>query len=458
MTDVNSYLEEHQDRFLDEMLDFLRIPSISSLPEHAGDVERAAEWVARRLKAAGMEAVQIMPTGGHAVVYGEWLGAPGKPTVMIYGHLDTQPVDPLTLWTSPPFEPEVRDGRVYARGACDDKGNLLIPILAVEALLQAEGSLPVNVKFFIEGQEEIGSPQLPTFLARNRDRFSCDLILSADGGQWSASEPSISVGFRGMCGLQIDIQGANSDLHSGSYGGAIQNPIHALTQLLSSMRSPDGKILVDRFYDAVRPLSEADRTQIAAVPFSEQAYLERLNVPSLFGEPGFTTLERTGARPTLEVNGIWGGFQEEGTKTVLPNQAHAKITCRLVPDQEPQEMVALIVAHVERHTPPGVIVTTTPSASAAVPYLAPADHPAFQAAHQVLETVYGKPPYYTREGGSIPATFLFLETLGAYTVSFGFGLPDENVHAPNEFFRLESFQRGQVAYTLLLKRLGFQTV
>ena len=317
----------------------MRIPSVSSLPEHKEDVARAGEWVATSVREAGLENVQILPTGGHPVVYGEWLRAPGKPTVLIYGHFDTQPVDPLNGWTHPPFAPVIEGDRVYARGASDDKGNMLAPILAVEALLKTEGKLPVNLKVLFEGQEEIGSPQLPSFIASNKDLLACDLVVSADGGQWESDQPNLLVGLRGICALQIDVRGPAHDLHSGGYGGAVQNPVHALVSLLASMRGPDGRILVEGFYDAVRPLADKDRDLIAAVPYDEAEYKERLDVDALFGEEGYTTLERTWARPTLEVNGVWGGFQGAGTKTVLPGEAHAKITCRLVADQDPQTIL-----------------------------------------------------------------------------------------------------------------------
>jgi len=454
MTKWKAYLEANRPRFLDEMLDFLRIPSISALPEHADDVQRAAEWVANRLRAAGIEAVRVLPTGGHPVVYGEWLHAAGKPTVLIYGHLDTQPVDPLDLWDSPPFEPVVQKGRVYARGASDDKGNMLIPILAAEAMLKGNGSLPVNVKFLFEGQEEIGSPQLPDFIASHRDLLACDLVLSADGGQFSEDEPALLVGLRGICGLQMDVRGPNSDLHSGSYGGAVQNPIHALVRVLDSMRGPEGKILIDGFYDRVASLSQTDRASIAAVPFDETTYKEGLGVDELFGEPGYTPRERTRTRPTLELNGIWGGFQGEGSKTVLPAEAHAKITCRLVPDQDPDRILDLIANHVSKHTPPGVRITLTPSTASALPYTIPADHPGNLAARDVLTKIYGRPPYRVRAGGTIAVCALFLKSLGAYTVSFAFGLDDERAHAPNEFLRLSSFDRGQRAYCKLLEKLA----
>ncbi|HMO57523.1 MAG TPA: dipeptidase [Roseiflexaceae bacterium] len=454
MPSAEQFLETRQADYLAELIDFVRIPSISALPEHAADVAHAAEWVAARLRSAGMQQVQILPTAGHPVVYGEWLHAPGKPTIMIYGHFDVQPVDPLHLWTTPPFEPTVRDGRLYGRGASDDKGNMLVPILAIEALLQAEGTLPVNIKFCIEGQEEIGSPQIPTFVAEHRDLLSCDLVLSADGGQWSETEPVILLGLRGGCGIQIDIRGATTDLHSGMYGGVIQNPIHALTALLATMRGPDGRILVEGFYDQVRTLSDDDRAQIAAVPFDEAAYTGAIGVTGLFGEPGFTPYERAWARPTLEINGIWGGFQGDGVKTVLPNEAHAKITCRLAPDQDPSRIIELLISHVERHAPPGVTTTATPLRFTAKPYLMPADHWGNQQIAAVHRELYGREPYYIRTGGSIPICTILLEQLGVYTANFGFGLDDEGAHAPDEFYRLSSFRFGQQAYVKLLRRLG----
>jgi acetylornithine deacetylase/succinyl-diaminopimelate desuccinylase-like protein len=449
-----TYLKEHKSRFLNEMLDFLSIPSISSLPEHAGDVQRAARWVGDRLRAAGIEGVRILPTGGHPVVYGEWLHAPGKPTILLYGHFDTQPADPLEQWSHPPFDPVERDGRIYARGASDDKGNMLIPILAAEAMLKAEGSLPVNVRFLFEGQEEIGSPQLPEFVETHRELLPCDVVFSADGVQWSEDQPALLIGLRGICVLHIDVRGPRADLHSGAHGGAVQNPIHALTQLLDSMRSPTGEVLVEGFYDSVLPLSEADRACMAAVPFDEEEYKEQLGVEELFGEPGYTVRERTWARPTLEVNGIWGGFQAKGTKTIIPGEAHANISCRLVPNQDPDRIVELIISHVREHKPVGVRVNVEVIPARADPYLVPAHHVSNQCAHTVLEELYGKAPYYVRSGGSLPVCSLFLDVLNVYTVSFAFGLKDENFHAPDEFFRISSFDRGQRAYCMLFQRLG----
>ncbi|MEM7129894.1 MAG: dipeptidase [Chloroflexota bacterium] len=450
----NSYLEEHRADHLEELLHFLRIPSISSLPEHSEDVRAAGEWVANRLRLAGIENVEILETGGHPVVYGDWLHAEGKPTVMIYGHFDTQPVDPLELWSNPPFEPVIIEDRIYARGASDDKGNMFVPILAIEAILRAEGSLPLNVKFFFEGQEEIGSPQLPPFVAKEKERFACDLVISADGGQFSEEQPELLVGLRGLCALQIDARGATTDLHSGLYGGAVANPIHALTTMLASMRSPEGKILVEGFYDDVQDLTESERHQLARVPFDDNTIMNDLGITGLFGEPGYTSTERRWARPTLEINGIWGGFQGSGVKTVLPNEAHAKITCRLVANQKPQEIAKAIAAHVARYTPPGITMTVIPEVSSATPYQMPAEHPGNEAAARVHRRLYEVEPLYVRSGGSIPFCSLFKEQLGVYTVNFAFGLGDECLHAPDEFWRLSSFEKGKVAYCLLLHELA----
>ena len=454
MADWKAYLADNTLRYLDELIDFLRIPSISSLPEHAADVKRAAEWVSERMKAAGLEAVRILPTEGHPVVYGQWLNAPDKPTILIYGHFDTQPVDPLELWTQPPFEPVIRDDRIYARGASDDKGNMLVPILAVEAMLKTAGVLPLNVKLFFEGQEEIGSPHLPEFIASQSDLLACDMVLSADGSQWEEDQPALNVGRRGLCALQIDLQSAAQDVHSGIYGGTFQNPIHALARLISSMHSLQGEISVEGFYDAVRELTEEERTQIAHIPYDEIEYMRDLGVTKLFGEPGYSTYERAWVRPTLEVNGVWGGFQDEGIKTVIPAKAHAKITCRLVPDQEPDKIFELIRAHVAGHLPAGTTAEVRRLAGSADPFLIPFDHPGNRAARVVLSKLYNKEPYIARTGGTIPVSGLFLKSLGAYMVNFAFGLEDENQHAPDEFFRISSFKRALNAYGMILEELG----
>ncbi len=448
------YLDANQERFLSELCDLIRIPSISALPANAADVQRAAEWVAARLGQAGLERPQVLPTQGHPVAYAEWLHAPGQPTVLIYGHFDTQPVDPLDLWDHPPFEPTIVGDRLYARGATDDKGNMLAPIAAVEALLRTEGRLPVNVKFLAEGQEEIGSPHLPPFIASHKELLACDLVLSADGGQWSETKPNLVLSLRGICALQIDLLGPERDLHSGSFGGAVQNPIHALVRLLDSMRAPDGRITIDGFYDGVVELTADERRALNAVPFDEAEYCAELGVPALFGEAGYTPRERTWIRPTLEINGIWGGFQGEGSKTVLPSQAHAKITCRLVAHQDPARVVAAIERHVAQHAPAGVRTQVRIIERGTPAYLIPADHAGLAAAREVLTDMFGVMPYYVREGGSIPICTLLRQHLGAYTVMFGFGLDDERTHSPNEFFRLSSFRKAQRAYGLMLARLA----
>jgi len=448
------YLVLHQDTYIDQLMDFLRIPSISSSPENKKDVQQAAEWVAKRLRAAGINHVEILPTGGHPVVYGDWLDAGDKPTIMIYGHFDTQPVDPLDLWDNPPFEPTIKNNRIYARGVSDDKGNMLAPIIAAEAILKSCGELPVNLKFFFEGQEEIGSPQLPEWMATQKERLACDLVISADGGQWEEDQPAILTSLRGICALQIDVKGAAGDVHSGVYGGSILNPIQALIQVLATMHGKDGRILIDGFYDRVRAISKTEKAQIDAVPFDAARYQRELGVDTLFGEPGYSTYERAWVRPTLEFNGIWGGFQGEGVKTVLPGEAHAKISCRLVPDQQPEQIIDLVERHVEKHTPPGVTIAVHEYPSQANPYTIPYDHPGNQAAYTVHQALYGKAPLYLRNGGTIPVCALFQQVLNVYTVNFAFGLNDENIHAPNEFWRLTSFTLARKAYGMLFEALS----
>lgn len=447
-------LQQNKQRYLDETIELLRIPSVSADDASVGEVTRAADWVANRLRQAKLENVQTFPTGKHACVYGDWLHAPGKPTVLIYGHFDVQPPDPLDLWETPPFEPVIRDGRIYARGASDMKANLLLSVAAVEARLQAENKLPVNVRFLLEGQEEVGSRDLGPFVAAHHELLACDLVLTPDGGQWSEDQPVIAEGTKGICALQIDIETAGMDLHSGMYGGAVPNAIHALVQLLATLRSQDGTIQVEGFYDTVAPLTADDRAKIAEVPFDESEYMRRIGADALIGEPGYTTYERAGSRPTLEINGIWGGYQGDGVKTVIPAKAHAKITCRLVKNQEPHDILAKIEAHVERHCPAGARVSTTRQTGSARPYLLPRTEPAVKIVADVLAESYGKPPYYVRSGGSLPITDMLLQELGAYTVSLGFGLPDERIHSPNEFIRVASIERGRTVYGEVLERLS----
>ena len=454
MTTWETYLQTHQERFLNEMTEFLSIPSISSLPENAADVRSAGEWVSTRMQQAGMEDVQVLETGGHPVVFGQWMHAGNQPTILIYGHFDTQPVDPIDLWTHPPFEPIVRDDRIFARGATDDKGNMLAPILALEALLANGNGLPVNVKCLFEGQEEIGSPQLPEFVAAHKELLACDMVVSSDGGQWAEDQPQLILGLRGLCAIQVDVKAAKADVHSGMYGGTFHNPIHALNSLLDSMHDKEGKIQVEGFFDDVLTVSDTEKSHYDKKPYDEKDFQQELGVEDLYGEPGYSTYERSWVRPTLDVNGIWGGFQDEGIKTVIPSLAHAKISCRLVPDQKPQKIIQLLRAHIEKHMPKGVTVSISDIPGTANPYVIPLDHPGNQAAKDVLVDLYGKEPYYTRMGGTIPVCDIFFQSLNAYTVNFAFSLMDENVHAPDEFFRLSNFKRAQKAYCMLLERLA----
>ena len=441
LTKLDAYFAQHRDTHLKELNDFLRIPSISSLSEHKQDMQVAASWLAAAMKRINLENISIDETGGHPVVYADWLHAPGKPTILFYGHYDVQPVDPLNLWETPPFEPTVRDNKLFARGASDDKGQVFMHLKAIEALFALDGTLPVNVKFIIEGEEEIGSPNLPPYVEKNKEKLAADLILISDTSLYAPGKPAVCYGLRGLTGIQIDVRGAKGDLHSGLYGGGVQNAIHALAQILASFRDEHGTIQVEGFYDNVRPLSEEERQAYRDLDFDEEALKEEVGVKQLFGEKGYSYLEQTWARPTLEVNGVFGGFSGEGIKTVLPAEAGAKITCRLVPDQDPDEIVALLKAHVEKHKPAGVDITISEFDKGA-PYITPFDHPVIQAAGRSYERVYEVPTAFIRGGGSIPIVAAFDQILALPVVLMGFGLTSENFHAPNEHFHLENFDKG----------------
>lgn len=440
-TNFTTYFSEHREAHLEELKQFLRIPSVSTLSKHKPDMERAAQWTADALIKAGMENVEIIPTKGHSLVYGDWLHAPGKPTALIYGHYDVQPVDPLNLWTTPPFEPDIRDDKLYARGATDDKGQFFMHIKAVEAWMKLTESLPVNVKFCIEGEEELGSPHLPDFLDAHTEKLKADVVVISDSPMLAKGKPAIYYGLRGLCALQIDVKGAKSDLHSGGYGGAVPNSIHALVEILATMHDQDGRVAVEGFYDKVTSLTPEERKAFSQLPYDETKLLQNLELSALYGEKGYTYLERIGARPTLEINGIYGGFQGEGTKTVIPAEAHAKITCRLVGKQDPEEIWDLIEKHIERHTLPGIKVTVSRQ-DKGNPFVMPFDHPVIQAAANAYENSCGAAPYYARSGGSIPIAEALHRLLEAPVVLMGFGLPDENLHAPNEHFNLENFDKG----------------
>lgn len=454
---MEQYFKAHCERHLQELLEFLRIPSVSALPAHKADVRTAAEWLCDRLRAAGIATARLIETPGHPVVYGEWLQAPGAPTYLIYGHYDVQPPDPLDKWETPPFEPTFRDGRIYARGVSDDKGPVFQVVGAVEALFALHGRLPVNLKFLFEGEEEAGSPNLRPFVAAQQDLLAADLVISADGAMWRASEPSLTIAGKGLCGVEIHVSTARSDLHSGRYGGAVPNALHALAELVAGLHDADGRIAVAGFYDDVVPLSPAERAQFAALPFDEGTFRDELGLPALYGEAGYSTLERNWARPTLDLNGMWGGFTGEGSKTVIPCEAHAKLTCRLVPNQQPERILALLEEHLQAHAPVGARVRVVRKAGMALPYGMPADLPALKVAARVLEEVMGTPALFVRMGATIPCAETFQTHLGAYTLFFSFSVVDEQYHAPNEFFRLDRFDAGFRAWAALLQQLGAES-
>lgn len=441
MDTILSYIEANKDRYLRELTDVLAIPSVSTNKENAPDIMRCAEWMEGHMKGIGLQNVRIFPTAGHPVVYGDWLGAPGKPTVLVYGHYDVQPVEPLELWTSPPFEATVRGENLYARGAADDKGQVVIHLKSLEAFLKNGGLLPVNVKLLIEGEEEIGSEHLDGFVREHKDLLRADLVLISDSSMFARDVPSICYGLRGLAYMQIDLTGPGKDLHSGSFGGTVHNPIQALAEIIAQLHDRDGKITIPGFYRDVLPLSKKERAAYKKLPWSDRKYSKELGVKELRGEKGFTTLERVWARPTLECNGIWGGFTGDGAKTVLPSKASAKISMRLVPNQSSAKAARLFERHIKKIAPKTVTVTVR-NLHGGEPAITPIDSPGVKAAVVALEKGFGKKPLYQREGGSIPIVVQFKQLLGIDTVLLGFGLPDENAHAPDEFLNLNNFFGG----------------
>ncbi len=439
---LEHYFSTQRPQHLEQFKQLLRIPSVSTQSEHKSDILRAANFLADHLRAIGFEHVELIATSGNPVVYADWLHATGKPTVTVYGHYDVQPAEPFELWQTPPFEPDIRDGLVYARGASDDKGQVFLHLKAFEALLATTGALPVNVKFCLEGEEEIGSPGVIDFLAEQSERFAADIVVVSDTGMLGPNQPAICYGLRGLLAMQLDVKGPKQDFHSGGWGGMIQNPIHALVELLSTMHDSNGKITIDGFYDDVKLTSEQEKAAFARLPVTDEERIQAAGVPELFGEAGYTSLERNWTRPTLEINGIYGGYEGEGSKTVLPSEAHAKITCRLVPTQDPARITTLIQEHVRRHTPRGVTISLTSSEAGAPAYVATFDHPAIQVAEHAYARAYNAPTYFTRMGGSIPIVEVFARLLKAPVVMIGFALPTCNAHAPNESFALENFDKG----------------
>lgn len=455
MSKVNDYIQAHKDQFLDELLELLRIPSVSADKNFKADVQKAALFIKEKLLDAGVDTAEICETKGHPIVYGEKLVNAKAPTVLVYGHYDVQPADPYELWDSPPFEPIVKkteihpEGAIFARGACDDKGQMYMHIKAIEALI-ATDSLECNVKFLIEGEEEVGSDNLEIFMEENKDRLACDIVLVSDTGIIANDIPSITVGLRGLSYVEIEVTGPNRDLHSGLYGGAVPNPLNVLSEMLASLKDDNKHINIPGFYNDVDELSAEERAAMAKAPFSEAAYKSSIGLSDVEGETGFSTMERSSIRPTLDINGMWGGYTGEGAKTVIPSKAYAKVSMRLVPHQDPDKITTLFKKHFESIAPPSVTVKVTPH-HGAMPAVTPTDSPAYRAAAQAMTDTFGKPPVPFRGGGSIPIVSSFEQILGSKTVLMGFGLDSDAIHSPNEHFGLFNFYKGIETIPLFYK-------
>ena len=454
---VIDFIHTNRDRYISELKQYLAIPSISALPDHAGDVRKCAEWTAEEMRRIGMENVRLVETPGNPIVYGDWLHATAAdggpaPTMLFYGHYDVQPVDPLDLWESPPFEATVRDGEIYARGAADDKGQVFMHFKAIEAHLKKSGSLPINIKVVVEGEEEVGSKNLDDFVRANKPLLKSDVVVISDSAMFDRGVPSICYSLRGLVYFQIDLRGTKSDLHSGVFGGAVVNPAMALAQLLTLIKDKSGRIRIPGFYDDVRPLSEEERAAWRELPFNEKKYRKDLGAPKLAGEKEYSVLERVWARPTFEVNGVLSGFTGDGAKTVIPAVAMAKVSMRLVPDQHPDKIADLFEAHVRKVASKAVELKIT-RMHGGKPWITEYRNPYVQAAGRAIEQGFGKAPVFCREGGSIPVVSTFQEELGVPAVLFGVGLPDENAHAPNERLDLGNFHNGIVASAILYDEL-----
>lgn len=437
---MTSFLTENQDRFLSELLEWLRIPSVSADPKFHGDVLKAAEYLKMRLEEVGLDHVELCQTAGNPIVYGEKLIDPALPTVLVYGHYDVQPADPYELWTSGPFDPVIKDGKIYARGACDDKGQVYMHVKAFEVLNQ-NGPLPCNVKVMIEGEEEVGSNNLGIFVNANKEKLKADVVLLSDTGIIANDTPSIEVGLRGLSYHEVEVTGPNRDLHSGLYGGAVHNPINALCKMIASLHDENGHITIPGFYDNVDVLTEEERTELNKAPYNEEEYKQSIGLPATYGEKGYTTIERTSIRPTLDVNGIWGGYTGEGAKTVIASKAYAKISMRLVPHQTSEEISQLFQQHFTSIAPEGVTVVVKPH-HGGEPVVTPTDSVAYKAAAQALEDTFGKKPIPTRGGGSIPIVAMFKTELGVDSVLLGFGLDSDAIHSPNEHYGVFNFMKG----------------
>jgi acetylornithine deacetylase/succinyl-diaminopimelate desuccinylase-like protein len=449
---VNDYLKRNREKSLAELNEWLRIPSISAKSEHRDDTARAAEWLAGRMREVGLQTVDVVPTAGNPVVVGEWRGAVGAPTLLVYGHYDVQPPEPLDEWNSGPFDPVVKDGRIYARGSVDDKGQVYLHLKAVEAHLAENGTLPVNVVFLVEGEEEVGSPNLGKFLQEHVERLRCDAVMISDTTMFAEGLPCITVGLRGLAYMEVRVQGPSTDLHSGAYGGAVVNPANALARIISQLHDEQGRVNIPGFYDRVRELTAEQRQAVADLPFEDETLRKEVGAPALGGEAGFGPIERIWARPTLDVNGLLSGYTGEGAKTVLPARAMAKVSMRLVPDQDYKEIERLFIDHVKSLAPAGVTVEVE-ALHGGQPWFAEPEGKVFDAAKRALQRAYGREPVMIREGGSIPIVQSFQNTLGAPVVLIGFGLPGENAHAPNEWMSVENFHTGAEAIAALYEEL-----
>ncbi|MCU1257163.1 MAG: peptidase [Bryobacterales bacterium] len=451
---TDTFVSENQERFLEELKELLRIPSVSTLPDHSDDVKRAAEFVAAKLRDAGMENVEVIATDRHPLIYADWLHAPGKPTVLCYGHYDVQPADPLELWNSPPFEPTVRDGNLYARGSADDKGQMYMHIKAVEALRAVNGTLPLNLKFLIEGEEEVGGASIAKYVAENHEKLKADVALVSDTNMYAPGLPTLNVGLRGMIYMEVEATGPMRDLHSGMYGGAAPNAVFGLVELLAKVKNARGEIKVPGVYDDIVPPSEEEKASWASLPFKEKEFLKNeVGSTKLTGESKYSVLERTWARPTFEVHGIAGGFTGAGSKTVIPAKATAKVSFRLVPNQDPDKVMAAFEKFVAKNTPRG-IKTEVRVLGKSPGLLVKTDHPAIQIAARAFSDVFGKPTVFTRSGGSIPIVGDFAEQLGIPTILMGFGLPDDGLHSPNEKYNIENYYKGIMTIAHFFEQYG----
>ncbi len=453
MQDVINYIKSNQDAYIEELKELLRIPSISTIPEHKGDINRAADFVAGKLKSAGMNRVEIFKTEGNPLVYGEWLGAPGKPTVLIYGHYDVQPVDPVELWNSPPFEPVVKNGKIFARGATDDKGQMFIHIKSVEAFFKTDGSLPLNVKFILEGEEEIGSGSLEVFINNNAELLKCDAVLISDTALYDEGIPTLTYGLRGLAYMEVEVTGPNRDLHSGTFGGAVGNPINVLSKIIAKLQDKNGRITIPHFYDNVLKLTKTELENIKKLKFSEKKFARDLEVTELTGEKGYSTLERIWARPTLDCNGIIGGFTGTGAKTVIPSKATAKISMRLVPNQDPRKIANYFTKYVKEIAPKSIKLKIN-KIHGGFPSLSPLENKATIAAAKSMEKAFNKKTVFIRDGGSIPIVSVFFKKLKSPVVLMGMGLDSENLHSPNEHFNLNHFELGIMSSAYFLKEFS----